>query len=258
MGKFANLSLGVKAVVVVSAIAAAGTATGFSLASAASSSAGGNGTGSGNAGSAGAPPQPVIGTSNLPSNPTNATTAGFTYTDSRPAVSFLCSLDTAAFTSCATSGITYSNLGNATHTFRVEAQNGNGPVSSAASFTWTVANQSFPISGSLTNPLAPGTPAQALDLQIANPYTFTIKVSGITVTLVKTSNSQCTPGTNFLVTQYSGPSFTMVSGLKENLSQVVTTRQQLPQIQMLNLDTNQDACKGATLTFSYTGSATTP
>ena len=256
MGMFADLGLGVKAVVVVTAMTAVGTATGLSLAAASSNGAGGGAAG--NAGSAGSPPQPVIGSSNLPSNPTNATTASFTYTDSRPAVSFLCSLDSAAFTSCPSSGISYSNLGNATHSFRVEAQNGNGPLSAAATFTWTVANQSFPISGSLTNPLAPGSPAQALDLRISNPYSFTIKVSGIVVTLVKTSSSGCDPGANFRVTQYSGPSFTIASGLSETLSQVVTGTQLLPHVQMVNLDTNQDACKGATLSFSYTGSATTP
>ena len=263
MGKLvdtlSNLSFGAKAAVIVTAIAAGGTVTGFSLAAASNSN--GNGNGNGNGGSSnGAPAQPVIGSSGLPSSPTNATTATFTYTDSANSVNFFCSLDAAAFTSCPSSGITYNNLGNATHTFRVEAQHGNGnaPISSAASFAWTVANQSFTISGSLKNALAPGSPAQALDLQISNPYSFAIKVSGIVVTLVKTSNSGCTSGTNFQVTQYSGPSFTMAAGLNENLSQVVTGTQQLPHVQMLNLDTNQDVCKSATLTFSYTGSATTP
>jgi hypothetical protein len=254
MGKLANLNLGIRTVTVAAILAAAATATGFGMAAASSSS----GAGSSSAGSPGAPAQPVIGSGGLPASPTNATTATFTYTDARPAVSFLCSLDAAAFSSCPSSGITYRNLGNATHTFRVEARNGNGPVSSPASFSWTVANQSFPISGSLTTPLAPGIPPQTLNLVVTNPYTFTMKVTAITVSLSSTSKANCAASTNYKVTQYTGSGFTVNAGVTETLTQAGVPSSQLPTLQMLDLSTNQDVCQGATVNLAYSGTATTP
>lgn len=255
MGKLANLSLSGKVLAALAAIAVSGATTGVSLAAASSSN------GSGNGGpSAGAPPQPVIGSSGLPTNPTNATTATFTYTDSRPAVSFVCSLDNAPVSSCSSSGITYGatspGLGNGTHTFRVEAQNGNGPLSSPASFTWTIANQQFRISGDLTAPLGPGIPPQRLDLAITNPYSFTMKVTGITVTVSSTSNSACLPS-NFATTGYSG-SFTVPAGTNEKMTSAGVSYTDLPTVQMLDLPTNQDTCQGVKLNLAYSGTVTTP
>jgi hypothetical protein len=71
-----------------------------------------------------------------PSGPTSSTTATFAFTDSQPGVAFKCSLDAVAFSSC-TSPITYVNLAQGGHTFRVRAESG-GLVSSAASRAWTV------------------------------------------------------------------------------------------------------------------------
>lgn len=257
MRRIAQLSFAGKAAAVVATIAVAGAATGFSLASA--SSANGSGNGNGNGGSSGAPAQPVIGSSNLPASPTNSTTAGFTYTDSRPAVSFLCSLDSAAFSSCPATGITYSNLGNATHTFRVEARSGNGPTSSVASFSWVVANQTFPISGSLTTPLAPGVPPQALNLTVTNPYSFTMKVTAITVSVASTSNnSGCGAASNFRTTNYSGSGFTVPAGLTQTMTAAGVPASQLPTVQMIDLPTNQDACQGVSINLTYNGTVTTP
>lgn len=255
------MGLGARAVAVILTVAAAGSVTGVSLAAASSTNGNGNGNAAGNGGSsAGAPPQPVIGTSNLPSSPTNATSASFTYTDSRPAVTFLCSLDTSTFASCPSSGITYSKLANATHTFRVEAQNGKGPVSIAASFSWTVANQQFPISGSLSTPLAPGVPPQSLNLSITNPYSFNMKVTAVGVAVASTSNpTKCPVAKNFQTTNYTGTGFTVAAGATETMTAAGVPTSQLPTIQMIDLPTtNQDGCRGVTLNLTYSGAVTTP
>ena len=52
-----------------------------------------------------------------PSNPTTSTSASFTYKDSASGVTFKCSLDSAAFSTCASTGITYSSLAQGRHTF---------------------------------------------------------------------------------------------------------------------------------------------
>jgi hypothetical protein len=85
------------------------------------------------------PPKPTI--ISAPANPTNQTSAGFTYADTS-SVSFLCSLDGGAFAACGsgTSGAkTYPGpLGDGSHTFQVKAQQGGGLMSAADSRTWIV------------------------------------------------------------------------------------------------------------------------
>ena len=85
------------------------------------------------------PPAPTV--TSGPSDPTAATTATFTYADKQNGVGFECQLDGAAAfnpSSCAKSGVTYTGLAAGTHTFRVAAQQGNGPLSAPAGLTWSV------------------------------------------------------------------------------------------------------------------------
>jgi hypothetical protein len=86
------------------------------------------------------PPAPTITAS--PANPTNQTSATFTYTDSQAVTKFQCSLDGAAFADCGTtrpSSKTYTGLSAGVHTFQVRAfvQQGN-LTSSATSYSWVV------------------------------------------------------------------------------------------------------------------------
>jgi hypothetical protein len=84
-------------------------------------------------------PAPTI--SSHPFNPTNQTSATFTYTDSSSITRFECSLDSSTFTACGTtrpSTKTYPGpLSAAAHTFKVRAVSGS-QTSSATSFTWTI------------------------------------------------------------------------------------------------------------------------
>lgn len=83
-----------------------------------------------------APPAPSITAG--PSGTVASTTATFAYKDSQAGVTFRCALDGGSFTGCPASGKAYSSLANGPHTFRVVAQNGNSPLSAAASRSWTV------------------------------------------------------------------------------------------------------------------------
>ncbi len=95
-----------------------------------------------------------------PANPVASSSATFTYSDSQSGVSFKCSLDSASFASCASSGVTYSGLSDGSHTFSVEAELGSGPVSSATSYPWRVdttpptINVSFPANMGVYNAAA--------------------------------------------------------------------------------------------------------
>jgi hypothetical protein len=101
--------------------------------------------------------------------------------------------------------------------------------------------------------LAPGAPSAAVDLAITNPFTAAMTVTALGVSVTGTSISACAVG-NYDVTAYSGPfPLTIPPGTTRTLSQLGVPRAQWPQVQMLNLPANQDACKGATVQLHYSG-----
>src|SRR5207302_1905101 len=98
-----------------------------------------------------APPTPTI--TSTPANPTNQTSASFSFSDSQTGVSFLCQLDSSAFTVCS-SPATYSGLSQGSHTFSVKARDAAGNQSAAASFTWTVVSSLEPPTSTTSQPNA--------------------------------------------------------------------------------------------------------
>src|SRR6267142_268533 len=80
---------------------------------------------------------PVATVTTSPPNPTNQTTASFSFSSSKAGSTFRCTLDAGAAAAC-TSPQSYSGLAIASHTFSVTATDQAGNVSAAASFTWTI------------------------------------------------------------------------------------------------------------------------
>ena len=73
-----------------------------------------------------------------PANPTNQTSATFSFTSTEAGSTFQCRLDGAAFAAC-TSPRSYSALGEGAHTFEVRATDPAGNTDATpASFSWTV------------------------------------------------------------------------------------------------------------------------
>ena len=91
-------------------------------------------------GSAVTPPTITSG----PGHIMNADTAAFSFTDTEGGVTFLCSLDGAAFAAC-TSGVSYTGLAETQpyksvfliHSFAVEAEDGSGNISKPTSYEFT-------------------------------------------------------------------------------------------------------------------------
>jgi hypothetical protein len=71
-----------------------------------------------------------------PPNPVPSKSATFQFFASDAAATFECSLDGAAFSACV-SGVTYSSLGDASHTFQVRAAGGGVVDPTPASYAWT-------------------------------------------------------------------------------------------------------------------------
>jgi hypothetical protein len=65
------------------------------------------------------PPETTI--ESRPPDPSDSSSASFTYASNEPGSTFECSLDGAPFASCPPSGISYSGLGSGSHSFQVRA-----------------------------------------------------------------------------------------------------------------------------------------
>src|SRR5690348_11974887 len=73
-----------------------------------------------------------------PADPTNQTSASFTYSDSQAGVTYQCQVDAAGYTACPSTGASFTGpLGQGTHTFAVRAVSGT-KTSTPTAFTWLV------------------------------------------------------------------------------------------------------------------------
>ncbi len=144
----------------------------------------------------------------------------------------------------------------------------NGAVVATASASLTVLfdGKGFVISGNATVQLAPGVTAP-LDLLLSNPNNRALSITNLSA-VAATGSDTCTVD-NYAVKQFSGsyPISLSAGAQNKKLSELlaaagVPTKDitgQLPALQMLNLNRNQDACRSpafSTIKVSYSGSAT--
>ena len=136
-----------------------------------------------------------------------------------------------------------------------EAGAGTGGAGLAA------ASAPFTIAGSATEPISPGVKAP-LDLRLTNPHGVPMSVTGLRVTVQKVTAPHaddahpCAVG-DFAVDQVSSSrKITVAARATITLSTLGLPRATLPQVGMINRPTNQDGCKGASLTLAYTASGT--
>ncbi len=208
------------------------------------------------------PPQSPSITSG-PDDPTFATSAQFNFAGKQSGLGFRCSLDGAPYSSCNSGTSNYNKLSVGEHTFRVVAVDSSGRVSAPSPYTWTIlVRREFEITGSLNKLLSPGT-SDSLNLFIGNPFNFPLKVLSVQVTVEAettkndVTNKDCIGTTNLsvvhgLTTEVIVPAHSTLS-LEDLIPQ---QRENWPLIQMLNLSTNQDACKNTTFKLSYEGTGT--
>src|SRR5438445_3248517 len=210
-----------------------------------------------------APPVPVI--TGAPDNPTFQTQAELQFTDTEHGVTYRCQLDEAPATTCSAGWAEYEGLAVGNHCFNVVAVDGAGNASAPATLCWTIAiNNSFGISGNASAAFYPGATPQPLDLVLTNPFSFDIKVTGVTVTIqaATTKNGNPNPGCdgvqNLKVTRQFNGTVTLAKKTTSSLSQLGTPASQYPLLQMPDLPVNQDACRNSTFRMSYSGTAVKP
>lgn len=120
-------------------------------------------------------------------------------------------------------------------------------------------NQGFGITGGLDSAhmVYPGS-QQSVNLTLSNPLNQDLRITAITVSVEQsTSKSGCSGSTNFQVLQIPAGAYPIVlpANATRTLSQLGLAAASQPILKMLDLG-NQDACKGASLTLDYTGTAT--
>ncbi len=152
---------------------------------------------------------------------------------------------------------TASSTPAGTFTLTIQGTGGSPSQTHSTTVSLTVGpTVSFGISGDIADPPYPGghTP---LNLSITNPYDFTLNITSLTVAVNDhTSRSGCSGSQNFRALQYGGSyPISVPANSTMTLAQLGVTQGQMPQLSMLDTNFNQDACKGATITLSYGGSA---
>lgn len=126
------------------------------------------------------PPVPVISLG--PNDPTNQTSASFTFSDSESGVTFVCRVDGAnggSFTSC-TSPATYSGLTpNASHTFDVAAVDAAGNSSAPSTpYSWTIDTEPPPVPMIDPHATVVGTSTTSFTFSSPGATTFQCQVDG--------------------------------------------------------------------------------
>ncbi|MFI4990099.1 MAG: hypothetical protein ACHQHO_04185 [Solirubrobacterales bacterium] len=205
------------------------------------------------------PPVPTI--TAQPAASTTSREASFSFADVEHGVTLLCRRDGGRFDKC-TSPLPYRSLSLGAHSFQVQARDAVGNTSASASYSWTIVKElpkeegkPFTVSGNASGPLAPGM-TQPLAITLSNPNNVTITVTALTVTTAPgSSKAGCDGPTNLALTQSNlseAKALTIAAGGHATLPSGAISA---PQVLMKDLPVNQDACKGASFNFTYSGSA---
>jgi hypothetical protein len=114
----------------------------------------------------------------------------------------------------------------------------------------------FSIDGDTTEPISPGV-MRPIDLAFTNPYRHAVRVTDLRVVVRSVdapradAQHPCGPD-DFTVRQVAGNAeIALGSGSTSTLSRLHLSRDVWPQVGMHNRATNQDGCKGASLTLAY-------
>ena len=206
------------------------------------------------------PPDPVI--TSAPNDPSADSSPDFKFTDASSAsVVFSCWIDSKTHVGCGSNAAgeyQASKLAKGSHCFHVLVSDGSGNQSGTTKYCWTiVAPQGFTVGGNLTSPLYPGV-SESLDLTFTNPNPDAITINSIPTGDIAISVDSSHPGcasSNFAVTQGLTTSVTVPGSQSApiSLSALNVPQPDWPVIEMVETNTNQDACQGAQLTLTYSG-----
>lgn len=203
------------------------------------------------------PPPPTIASG--PGASTTARSATFVFADAESGARLLCRRDGSRLATCASPQV-YGSLSLGSHRFEVEAADALGNTSAPVGYSWTIAKtieggKPFIVSGNASGPLAPGV-TRTLAIAVANPNSVAIEVTALSVGVATGSSKPgCDGPANLQVTQPNISSSNPLAIPAGGHVALPAGAVKAPEVLMRDLSTNQDACKSATFTFTYSGSA---
>lgn len=119
--------------------------------------------------------------------------------------------------------------------------------------------ETFAITGSLSEPIEPGV-LVPLDLEIFNPHEVPMTISDLSVTVESvtapnaTTLHPCSVDDFDVEQMVSTTDVTIGARATSSLEELDVSNVDLPKVGMLNTSANQDGCKGASLTLTYSAS----
>lgn len=131
--------------------------------------------------------------------------------------------------------------------------NGNGNGNTDTNLNGKGNGKTLVLVGVVPPGLRPGVSAP-VDIRIANPYSFAIRVTKIEVVspfALTPPVAGCSGTGNFATTNYTGLPFTIPKNTDFQLSRSTISSPLWPQIAMAASTTNQDRCQGAKFSLSY-------
>jgi hypothetical protein len=123
------------------------------------------------------PPTVTGGSIDGPANPTNNTSATFSFSSAASGGTFWCSLDGSEPAACQP-GVSFNNLSNGAHLFAVQAVDQNGVAGPQATYTWVVGPPVVTIVDGPTGTTSSTT--ATFDFASSEPGTFTCSLDGQT------------------------------------------------------------------------------
>ncbi|MGI8573630.1 MAG: hypothetical protein ACR2L9_13525 [Solirubrobacteraceae bacterium] len=201
-----------------------------------------------------------------PANPTSSTSAAFRLADRQQRGRFAarqqpmrleCKLDHSVWRPCSVR-VAYERLRVGEHTFFARMISASGPASRAIAFRWRVmalAGAPFSIvSGPVPGALTPGGSPLPIPITLVNPGNAPILVASLRVTAVS-SPPGCPAASNVVLSQSNvSPAHHVAVAAHGSVSLPAQGVSQ-PQIALINLPVNQDACQGGSFVLGMTGSA---
>ena len=196
-----------------------------------------------------------------PQATTTAKSASFSFSDTEHGATLLCRRDGARFERCS-SPSSYGNLSLGAHAFQVQARDAVGNTSAATTYSWTIVKEvkeaedkPFTVTGNASGPLAPGL-TRSLAITLSNPNTVAITVTALSAsTAAGSSKAGCDGPANLQLTQSNVSAANALTIPANGHVTLPSGSVSAPQVLMKDLPVNQDACKGASFTFAYSGSA---
>ena len=154
---------------------------------------------------------------------------------------------------------TKNNTGGGNYTLTVTGTSGSRQQSASATLVITTTGKQFTITAAPVNVGGPGARA-ALDLVLTNPNNQPVQITNLTVavsSVVKASsapaNRACTPA-DYAAVQFSGSyPLSLGAGQSVSLSGLGIPSSQWPALTMLDTASNQDGCKGAGVSLTFSG-----